>query len=127
MREAPRLEKGGARGGRASRDKGNRTERAIVRLLQERGLAGERVPLSGAARGRFGGDISVPVHGRDLRGEAKARGNGFNRLYDWLEGRDFLVIRADRKPLLVVVKLELAADVVMAAERSKGARREKAH
>jgi hypothetical protein len=120
MREAPRLEKGGARGGRASRDKGNRTERAIVRLLQERGLAGERVPLSGAARGRFGGDISVPVLGRDLRGEAKARGNGFNRLYDWLEGRDFLVIRADRKPLLVVVKLELAADVVMAAERSKG-------
>ena len=127
MREAPRLEKGGARGGRASRDKGNRTERSIVRLLQERGLAGERVPLSGAARGRFGGDISVPVLGRDLRGEAKARGNGFNRLYDWLEGRDFLVIRADRKPLLVVVKLELAADVVMAAERSKGARREKAH
>ena len=107
-------------GGRASRDKGNRTERAIVRLLQERGLAGERVPLSGAARGRFGGDISVPALGRDLSGEAKCRGNGFNRLYDWLEGRDFLVLRADRKPLLVVVKLELAAEVVMAAERSKG-------
>ena len=71
-----------SRGGRASRDKGSRTERAIVRLLQEHGLAGERVPLSGAARGRFGGDISVPVLGRDLRGEAKARGNGFNRLYD---------------------------------------------
>jgi hypothetical protein len=109
-----------SRGGRASRDKGSRTERAIVRLLQERGLAGERVPLSGAARGRFGGDISVPVLGRDLRGEAKARGNGFRRLYDWLEGRDFLVIRADRKSLLVVVKLELAAEVVMAAERAKG-------
>jgi Holliday junction resolvase len=109
-----------SRGGRASRDKGNRTERAIVRLLQERGLAGERVPLSGAARGRFGGDISVPALGRDLRGEAKCRGNGFNRLYDWLEGRDFLILRADRKPLLVVVKLELAAEVVMAAERAKG-------
>jgi len=48
-------------GGRASRDKGNRTERAIVRLLQDRGLAAERVPLSGAMRGRFGGDISVPA------------------------------------------------------------------
>lgn len=107
-------------GGRASRDKGNRTERAIVRLLQERGLAGERVPLSGAARGRFGGDISVPALGRDLRGEAKCRGNGFNRLYDWLEGHDFLVLRADRKPLLVVVPLELAAEIVMAAERAKG-------
>jgi hypothetical protein len=107
-------------GGRASRDKGNRTERAIVRLLQERGLAGERVPLSGAARGRFGGDISVPALGRDLRGEAKCRGNGFNRLYEWLEGRDFLVLRADRKPLLVVVTLELAAEIVAMAERAKG-------
>jgi hypothetical protein len=108
-----------SRGGRASRDKGNRTEGAIVYLLQERGLAGERVPLSGAARGRFGGDISVPALGRDLRGEAKARGNGFNRLYDWLEGRDFLVLRADRKPLLVVTKLELAAEIVAAAEKRK--------
>jgi Holliday junction resolvase len=45
-----------SRSGRASRDKGSRTERAIVRLLQERGLAAERVPLSGAARGRFGGE-----------------------------------------------------------------------
>jgi hypothetical protein len=109
-----------SRGGRATRDKGNRTERAIVRLLQDRGLAGERVPLSGAARGRFGGDISVPALGRDLRGEAKCRGNGFNRLYDWLEGRDFLVIRADRKPLLVVVTLDLAAEIVAMAERAKG-------
>ena len=58
--------------------------------------------------------------GRDLRGEAKARGNGFNRLYDWLEDRDFLVLRADRKPLLVVVKLELATEVIIAAERAKG-------
>jgi hypothetical protein len=97
----------------------NRCERAIVRLLQEYCLAAERVPLSGAAHGRFGGDISVPALGRDLRGEAKARGNGFNCLYDWLEGRDFLVLRADRKPLLVIARLDLAADVVMAAERAK--------
>jgi hypothetical protein len=108
-----------SRGCCASRDKGNRTERAIVRLLQDHGLAGERVPLSVAARGRFGGDISVPALGR-LRGEAKCRGSGFNRLYDWLEGRDFLVIRADRKPLLVVVTLDLAAEVVAMAERAKG-------
>jgi hypothetical protein len=107
-------------GGRASGLKGNRTERAIVRLLQERAVAAERVPLSGAARGRFGGDISVPALGRDLRGEAKARANGFKRLYDWLEGRDFLVLHADRKPFLIVTKLELAADIVAMAERAKG-------
>jgi hypothetical protein len=106
-------------GGRASRDKGSRMERAIVRLLQDHGLAAERVPLSGAARGRFGGDISVPVLGRDLRGEAKCRGNGFNRLYDWLEDRDFLVLRADRRELLVVVPLKLAAEVAVMAERGR--------
>jgi hypothetical protein len=41
--------------------------------------------------------------------------------YKWFvanDGRDFLVIRADCKPLLVVARLELAADVVMAAERA---------
>ena len=105
-------------GGRASRDKDDRTERAIVRLLQEHGLAGERVPLSGAARGRFGGNISVPVLGRDLRGEAKCRGNGFCEIYKRLAGRDFLVVRADRKPLLVIAKLDLATEIIMAAERA---------
>src|SRR5438128_562099 len=79
-------------GGRASRDKGARAERAIVRVLQERGLAAERVPLSGSMRGRFGGDISMPALGCDLRGEAKVRGHGFTRLYDWLDGRDFLAL-----------------------------------
>ena len=84
-------------GGRASREKGNRTERAIVRLLQERGLAAERVPLSGAARGRFGGDVSVPVLGVDRRVEVKCRGDGFRELYKWLAGADFLIVRADRR------------------------------
>ena len=104
-------------GGRTSRDKGARMERAIVHALQEKGFAAERVPLSGSG---FGSDISVPALGRDLRGEAKCRGNGFNRLYDWLEGQDFLILRADRKPLLVVATLELAAQILAAAERAKG-------
>jgi hypothetical protein len=106
-------------GGRASRDKGNRTERAIVRALQNHAIAAERVPLSGAARGHFSGDISVLALNRDFRGEAKCRGNGFNPLYEWLEGRDFLFLRADRKPLLVVIKLEFAAEILMAAEQQK--------
>jgi Holliday junction resolvase len=108
-----------SRGGRASRDKGNRAERAIVRLLQERGFAAERVPLSGAARGRFNGDVSVPLLGRDLRCDVKSRGNGFRRLHDWLAGADALILHADRRGLLVVVPIELATEVMMAAERAK--------
>jgi Holliday junction resolvase len=71
-------------GGPASRQKGNWMERAIVRALQEHGFAAERVPLSGAPRRRFGGDISVPGLDRDVRGEAKCRSNRFKRLYEWL-------------------------------------------
>jgi Holliday junction resolvase len=106
-------------GGRASREKGSRTERAVVRLLQERGLAAERVPLSGAARGRFGGDVSVPVLGIDRRVEGKCRGNGFRELYRWLEGADMLIVRADRRELLVVVPLKLAAEIAAAAEHRR--------
>jgi Holliday junction resolvase len=107
-------------GGRASRDKGSRSERAVVRLFQERGFAAERVPLSGAARGRFGGDVSVPLLGRNLRCEVKCRANGFRELYKWLDGADALILRADRRGLLVVVPIEFAAEVMTAAERAKG-------
>jgi Holliday junction resolvase len=107
------------RGGRASRDKGNRLERAIVRLLQDHGLAAERVPLSGAAGGSYLGDLTVPVIGRDLVVEAKARANGFSRLYAWLEDRDLLIIKADRRDALVVLPLRLAVEIAVAAERGK--------
>lgn len=106
-------------GGRGSRDKGNRTERAIVRLLQDHAFAAERVPLSGAARGRFGGDISVPLLGVDRRVEVKCRGNGFRQLYDWLDGADMLIARADRREPLVIIPLRLAVEIATAAEKSK--------
>lgn len=97
-------------GGRASRDKGNRLERALVHALQDAGLAAERVPLSGAARGRFGGDLSVPMLGVDRRVEVKCRGTGFRQLYDWLDGADLLIVRADRCQPLVVLPFKLATD-----------------
>jgi hypothetical protein len=111
------------RGGRASRQKGDRGERALVRYLQERGFAAERVPLSGSARGRFGGDLSVPLLGVDRRVEVKCRGNGFVRLYDWLTGNDLLIVRADRKEPLVILPLRLAAEIAAVAEghRHEGA------
>jgi hypothetical protein len=61
------------RGGKASRQKGNRAERAVVKFLQDRGFAAERIPLSGAAGGSFVGDIPVPVLGVDRVVEVKCR------------------------------------------------------
>lgn len=106
-------------GGRASRQKGDRVERQLVRLLQEAGFAAERVPLSGSAGGSYTGDLTVPLLGRDLCVEAKARGNGFRELYNWLEGRDLLIVKADRKEPLVVVPLRVAIEIAAAAEQHR--------
>ena len=106
-------------GGRASREKGNRTERALVHVLCSHGFAAERVPLSGSARGRFGGDVSIPLLGVDRRVEVKVRGKGFRELYRWLDDADFVVVRADRRELLVVLPLKLATEIAAAAERGR--------
>ena len=105
-------------GGRRSRDKGNRAERALVRFLQDHGFAAERVPLSGSAGGSYFGDLSVPLLGVDRIVEVKVRGTGFRQLYDWLDRRDFLIVRADRLKPLVVIPLALAVEIAEAAERA---------
>lgn len=84
--------------GKAPRRKGNRGEREVAALL-----GGHRVPLSGSAGGEYSGDVIVPPLGI---GEVKRRKDGFRQLYGWLEGRDFLALRADRREWLVVVPLE---------------------
>jgi hypothetical protein len=106
-------------GGRSPRQKGNRSERALVRFLQDRGFAAERIPLSGSAGGRFASDLSVPMLGIDRRVEVKVRGNGFRELYSWLGDRDFLIVRADRLEPLVVIPLKLATEIAVAAEKNK--------
>ena len=106
-------------GGRSPRQKGNRSERALVRYLQDRGFAAERVPLSGSAGGKYAGDLSVPVLGIDRRVEVKVRGNGFRELYSWLVDRDFLIVRADRAEPLVVIPLRLATEIALIAEKQR--------
>jgi Holliday junction resolvase len=108
-----------SRGGRRSRDKGNRAERAIVRFLQDRSFAAERVPLSGSVGGRYVGDVTVPVIGRDLLAEVKCRADGFRELYAWLDGRDLLIVKSDRHEPLVVIPLRLAAEIALTAEHAK--------
>jgi hypothetical protein len=108
-----------SRGGKASRQKGDRTERGLVRLLQAAGIAGERVPLSGSAGGKFGGDVSIPLLGIDRRAEVKARAKGFAQLYKWLADADLLVVRADRREPLVVLPLRLALAIAVAAEKGR--------
>ena len=95
--------------GRRSRDKGARTERAIVRVLQGLGA----VKISGLYKS--GADISMPLLGLERAVEVKCRAAGFRKLYDWLNGRDVLIIKADYQEPLVVVPLSLAAKIAAAA------------
>jgi hypothetical protein len=93
--------------GRRSRDKGARTERAIVRLLQGQGIAAIKVSPAWCA----GADLLVPILGVDRAVEVKCRGAGFRELYTWLDGRDVLIVKADRQEPLVVVRMSLAAEI----------------
>jgi hypothetical protein len=103
--------------GRKSKDKGYRFERWLVNFLQGHGFAAERMPLSGALGGRYGGDVSSPVLGDDWRLEAKCRASGFAQLYDWLGTENHaLVVRADRREPLIVMPLRRAMDVLKRAE-----------
>jgi hypothetical protein len=104
--------------GRRSRIKGTRTERSIVNALRARGVAAARVPLFGSAGGRFAGDIILPLMGRDLCVEVKCRGRGFRELYSWLNGRNILIVKADREELLGVVRLSLAIRITKSRQET---------
>lgn len=103
-------------GGRGSRRKGAREELALVRLLQAAGFAAEKVSRTGYS----GHDLSVPLLGVDRRSEVKVRANGFIQLYDWLNGADMLIVRADRRTPLVIVPWRLAVEIAAAAKRMRG-------
>jgi hypothetical protein len=83
--------------GRRSRAKGARTERSIVNALKAGGIATVHVPLSGVVGGRFAGHIVLPLMGRDLCVEVKARADGFPELSSWLNERDMLIFKAGRQ------------------------------
>jgi hypothetical protein len=104
------------RGGRRSRDKGNRAEREVVAILQEAGIAGERVPLSGGAGGSFVGDVCLPVLGRNVRLEVKCRATGFATIYRWLAANYGLVLRADHSQPLIVLRLRDFAEIAIRAD-----------
>jgi len=101
--------------GRRSRDKGSRAERAVLALLQQSAFAAEKV----SGMYRPGEDISVPLLGVDRTVEVKCRATGFGRLYSWLEQRDFLIVKSDRREFLVVLPLRTALEIARIAECNK--------
>jgi hypothetical protein len=97
-------------GGHSPTRKGTRAERALVHRLCELGLPCARVPLSGALGGAWAGDIDLELRGRIAKVQVKAR-RQFDTLHEWLGSNDFLILKADRCTPLVVMPLELFAEL----------------
>src|SRR5262249_31458444 len=112
--------RGAGMSGARHRQKAVREERMLVGIARDSGFAAERVPLSGSVgRQRFSGDIVFPLLGHDLCVESKVGDNGFRQLYHWLQGRDLLVVRADRRAPLVVLPMRLPIEIGKAADGRK--------
>ena len=109
-------------GGKASRDKGNRRERELVRRHIDMGVHAERVPLSGAAGGDFSGDARVYAFGVNewpLNGEVKARANGagFTQVSKWLGTNDVLFLVKDRAEPIVALSWDAWTRLLHAVDR----------
>lgn len=98
-----------------SRRKGMREEQVLVRFLQDRGFAAEKI----SRMYKHGPDLTVPLLGADRTVEIKIRSNGFRELYRWLSSAELLIVRADRQTPLVILPLRFAAEIAAAAERGR--------
>jgi hypothetical protein len=93
--------------GLPSRRKGVRVELAIAKLIGARKVSRAY---------QAGHDLELALgDDRMLRIECKARADGFGTLYRWLDDRDVLIVKADHKEPLVVVRLSLAAEIAKGA------------
>jgi Holliday junction resolvase len=97
------------KGGRGSRDKGNRIEVELVHRHKDIGVHCERYPASGAPHFRNSShDVDIYALGRDeapLVAEVKGRksGEGFVQLERWLSDFDALFLRRNNAEPMVVL------------------------
>ena len=89
---------------------GARTERAIARMLQEQGIRATKISRAWCA----GADLCVPI-GVDRAVEVKCLAAG-RQLFDWLNQGDVLIVKADRREPLVVLRMSLAAEIAKAGD-----------
>jgi len=100
--------------GKMSRTKGAVYERELVNDFKARGLAAQRVPLSGATAYAKGDvEVTAGYDGKTIyRGECKRRA----ALPEWIEKalgeNDFVAMREDRGTTLIVLRLDAFADLL---------------
>ena len=101
-----------------SKQKGDRLEYQVRDYLRQHGIPARRILQDRQSAG-LPGDLLVCGCGPrcaytsmagacvdEVVWECKASKNGWKRLYTWLEHSKALVLKADRKEMLVVMRLE---------------------
>ena len=71
-------------GGKGARVKGASFEREVVNWHLEKGVPAERIPLSGAVKGNYSGDLKIGPQ-QALLAECKRRARAWQDLYDALD------------------------------------------
>lgn len=100
-----------------SKQKGYRGEVQAVKALNDCGFDARRIFGSGAFENilgkDFAGDIALTLPADCLTGEVKVRAAGFKQLYGWLDDgrKDFLMVKADRMPWLMVLPMDTVTRV----------------
>lgn len=89
-----------------AKDKGRRLENAIVDELVNNGIPAIRVPLSGSLGGAFSDDVIIgSIDSPIARIECKNRESISQQIWDWLEGVNFLALKRNHKPMLIVMEI----------------------
>jgi len=96
--------------GKKSKRKGYRIEHEIEGILRDSGITAKRIPLSGASW--IKGDMIINLNGKEMIGEVKARKEGFKEIYKWIDNKDFLFLRADRKDFLIVMNIKTFLELI---------------
>jgi len=89
--------------GKSQRDKGGRIERHILHMFKDAGYEGERVgflPWMGHERQ---GDLEI--EGKTYEVKARKKGEGFKMIEEWLADNYGLVLVANNKEPLVVLRI----------------------
>jgi len=104
-----------------SKNKGSRVEHEIVQKLREIGVEAERIVLSGAA-GRFHSRLEHDIRIADTfqcEVKARANGEGFITLEQWMGTAAMLLLRRDRQDPFVFIPWDTFTKLIQAFEKER--------
>jgi Holliday junction resolvase len=92
--------------GKMQRAKGARGERELVNLLIGAGHKARRTAPLQTFKQNDMPDVLAEIEGKEVSFEVKLRKDSFKTIYKFLEGNDFLALKANGEKWLVVQPLE---------------------